>query len=171
MAHITKIAVTLYLISFVFSCDYGDYDHVVPKWEAGSPLQDDAWQWDATDESVNFIFSVFEELTDESVNPDLVYVEWMLPGECYPPGGNGDPIPALGWEGTCYLGLTWNCKSIYVMTTEDETSLADTALAHELFHCWLLETENAGDRDHVHPLWKEMFGDGYVTTKMREAGL
>jgi len=56
-----------------------------------------------------------------------------------------DAPTAVVIEGRCYFGLMYDCGEIYVAV---KTTLSDSALVHELMHCFLMRAGITADAAH-----------------------
>ena len=96
------------------------------------------------DEASNFIWK--KKLGQKTRPPRI---EWVTGEDLVCQGGRGFFIDSKGTI-LCVSGCTWTTGVVYVAWPDGTKSIADTALAHELFHDFLFATQGDADPRHEH---------------------
>lgn len=89
-------------------------------------------------------------LVDVSNVPTKVY--WVKPTPCPDPSSEKDGLyyNVKGDREGCYWGLTFACSEIYAIETDN---LSESALIHELGHCYYIHVFGVKDTDHTDAAW------------------
>lgn len=115
---------------------------------------------EGVDEAIAYVHQLYEETYPEVPElaltmPNVYWVDTHCPDK---PGQTG-----IVYRGKCYAGLTWSCDEIYVAK---RSTLASSALVHELGHCYRLVVHGDGDVGHVDDNWWQV--NSVVNSHLRQ---
>lgn len=84
---------------------------------------------------------------ESNIEPNIYWVD----GTCV--NSNNEETDSFEYRGFCYNGLTFSCNEIYVKVKD---FAYNTAMVHEIGHCYHLKIFDSGDGSHSDTLfWEE----------------